>query len=54
VLPVVFPPTGGDTGATGGSLLMLLLTGAAVFIAGLVLIGYAARRRGEEVIRIDE
>jgi hypothetical protein len=51
---VVFPPTGGDAGATGGSLVMLLMTGVAVFFAGLVLIGYAARRRVEEAVRIDK
>jgi hypothetical protein len=33
---------------------MLLMTGAAMFFAGLALIGYAARRRGEEAVRIDK
>ena len=33
---------------------MLLMTGVAAFFAGLILIGYAARRRGEEAVRIDE
>jgi hypothetical protein len=51
---VVFPPTGGSTGPTGGSLITLLMTGVAVFFGGLVLIGYAARRRGEEAVRLDK
>jgi len=33
---------------------MLLMIGATIFFAGLVLVGYAARRRGEETVRIDE
>ena len=54
VLPVVFPPTGGASGTSAGSLGLVLALGAMTLALGLFLVGAAARRRGEERVRIDE
>jgi hypothetical protein len=51
----VFPPTGGEGTFGGGSSMgLVLVMGAAVFVAGIVLLGAGTRRREGQGIRWDE
>jgi hypothetical protein len=50
----VLPPTGGPDVGGGPSLGLLVLLGGFAFISGAFLVSYAARRRQEQEIRIDE